>query len=128
MYSDGSNFHIRWRYLSIRPDLNGLHLYGPLLRATLELDKYGRFTTYSSRLSEYDHASDIPLLDGIGVFCLLIAEWDTKQGFDLGTGPPCWGGLILVPKEGEASTYERVGVWLPYGATGCRLQLRNHSG
>ncbi|KAL8650674.1 MAG: hypothetical protein Q9210_003686 [Variospora velana] len=126
MYSNASNFHIRAELFENPPDLNarpqpgGLHIYGPLLRATLELDKYGRFTTNSSRLPKYGYVPDILLPDGIEVFCLLIAEWDTKQEYDMGKGPPCCAGLILVPKEGEAFKYERVGVWYHESLTGLR--------
>ncbi|KAL8918717.1 MAG: hypothetical protein Q9208_007188 [Pyrenodesmia sp. 3 TL-2023] len=94
----------------------GLHIHGPLLRATLERNQHGDFTTNSTRLPTYGYHPDIPLDEWTQVFCLVVVEWDSFLRDDLSMAPPCYAGLILVPTRSKASVYERVdyervGVW-----------------
>ncbi|KAI4181925.1 MAG: hypothetical protein LQ346_006674 [Caloplaca aetnensis] len=116
MYSKASNFHIRVEAFDDPSDLyahrhlNGLHIRGPLLRATLERDEHGRFVTHSDRLPKYGYEADIPLEEKIEVFCLVIVEWRPRSEEDP-IGTPHYAGLILMPSVDKVSAYERVGVW-----------------
>ncbi|KAL8725194.1 MAG: hypothetical protein Q9166_007502 [cf. Caloplaca sp. 2 TL-2023] len=127
MYSKNSIFHILVEPVDDSCGVNtphqqgGLHVRGPLLHVTLERNKYGDFRTDSSRRQEFGYNSDIPLPDTVEVICLLIVEWDEDydaEDYQPDLVPPEYAGLIFVPRLGEASMYERVGVWSDTSHTG----------